>query len=180
VSDLLVLLDGHDVGLVRYRRGRLSFAYAETWRSGAGAYPLSLSMPLAAAEHPHGAIEPFLWGLLPDNEVVLEAGRSASTSRHAMTMCVWQTWHRPEARLRPPKRPRSRWMQWKRGRAIQVRSSRSSARPQKRPEPESRHEPCWSSRRRHRSIVFTKKMPARLFVCIPRANIRMKAVRGRI
>jgi serine/threonine-protein kinase HipA len=28
-------------------------------------------MPLAAKEHPHGAIEPFLWGLLPDNEVVL-------------------------------------------------------------------------------------------------------------
>ena len=28
-------------------------------------------MPLAAAEHPHAAIEPFIWGLLPDNELVL-------------------------------------------------------------------------------------------------------------
>jgi serine/threonine-protein kinase HipA len=29
-------------------------------------------MPLAAAQHPHSAIEPFLWGLLPDNELVLQ------------------------------------------------------------------------------------------------------------
>jgi serine/threonine-protein kinase HipA len=28
-------------------------------------------MPLVAEEHPHSAIEPFLWGLLPDNDVVL-------------------------------------------------------------------------------------------------------------
>jgi serine/threonine-protein kinase HipA len=71
VSELIVLLDGREVGLVTYRRGRLDFTYAETWRGGPGAYPLSLSMPLAAAEHPHAAIDPFLWGLLPDNEVVL-------------------------------------------------------------------------------------------------------------
>ena len=35
-------------------------------------YPLSLSMPLAAAEHGPGVVEPFLWGLLPDNEHVLD------------------------------------------------------------------------------------------------------------
>jgi serine/threonine-protein kinase HipA len=52
-------------------RGRLSFTYSDSWRGAPGAYPLSLSMPLAAAEHPHAAIETFLWGLLPDNELIL-------------------------------------------------------------------------------------------------------------
>jgi serine/threonine-protein kinase HipA len=71
MSDLLVLLDGREVGVVRQHRGRLSFAYAASWSDATGAYPLSLSMPLAAKEHPHAAIEPFIWGLLPDNELVL-------------------------------------------------------------------------------------------------------------
>ena len=38
----------------------------------AESYPLSLSMPLAAKEHGPAAIEAFLWGLLPDNEFVLD------------------------------------------------------------------------------------------------------------
>jgi HipA-like protein len=71
MNELLVLLDGREVGVVRQQRGRLSFAYIDTWRGAPGAYPLSLSMPLAAADHPHAAIEPFIWGLLPDNELVL-------------------------------------------------------------------------------------------------------------
>jgi serine/threonine-protein kinase HipA len=72
VSELIALLDGREVGRVRQQRGRLSFAYAPSWRDARGAYPLSLSMPLALTEHPHSAIEPFLWGLLPDNEFVLQ------------------------------------------------------------------------------------------------------------
>ena len=71
MDDLIALLDGREVGTVRQSQGRLTFTYADQWRNAAGAYPLSLSMPLAAAEHPHAAIEPFLWGLLPDNDHVL-------------------------------------------------------------------------------------------------------------
>jgi serine/threonine-protein kinase HipA len=71
MTELLALLNSREVGTVRQERGRLNFVYADAWRSAPGAYPLSLSMPLAAAEHPHAAIEPFLWGLLPDNDVVL-------------------------------------------------------------------------------------------------------------
>ncbi len=71
MTELLALLDGRIVGTVRHERGRLTFTYADSWRDAPGAYPLSLSMPLAAAEHPHAAVEPFLWGLLPDNELVL-------------------------------------------------------------------------------------------------------------
>ncbi len=71
MNELLVLLDGREVGVVHQLRGRLRFIYSKSWSDAAGAYPLSLSMPLAAAEHPHAAIEPFIWGLLPDNDFVL-------------------------------------------------------------------------------------------------------------
>src|SRR5580704_11877071 len=44
----------------------------EKWRNAANAYPLSLSMPLTLGEHGNSKTEPFLWGLLPDNEKVLD------------------------------------------------------------------------------------------------------------
>ncbi|MGE3622790.1 MAG: type II toxin-antitoxin system HipA family toxin [Bdellovibrionales bacterium] len=73
ISELIVLLSDQEIGRVRQdRRGRLKFVYDETWRGARGAYPLSLSMPLAASEHPHDVIDAFIWGLLPDNEQVLE------------------------------------------------------------------------------------------------------------
>ncbi len=52
-------------------RGRLTFVYADHWRFLDAAFPLSLSMPLVVAEHQHARIEPWLWGLLPDNEAIL-------------------------------------------------------------------------------------------------------------
>jgi serine/threonine-protein kinase HipA len=70
---LTVLLSGTDAGRVtRDSRRRLSFVYDDAWRRSADAYPLSLSMPLGAAEHPHDRIEPFLWGLLPDNDRIID------------------------------------------------------------------------------------------------------------
>ncbi len=70
--ELVVVLAGRDIGRVlRDTRGRLTFVYAEDWRQARGAYPLSLSMPLAAAEHGHKPVEAFLWNLLPDNDAVL-------------------------------------------------------------------------------------------------------------
>ena len=72
-SELVALLDGREVGCVRNdARGRLTFVYDNDWRQAEGAYPLSLSMPLAAEEHGPSAVQAFLWGLLPDNERVLE------------------------------------------------------------------------------------------------------------
>lgn len=70
---LIAIINGREMGhLTRNARGRLAFTYDESWRMARGAYPLSLSMPLAAATHGHRAIEAFLWGLLPDNENVLD------------------------------------------------------------------------------------------------------------
>ena len=69
---LAAVASGRVMGhVLRGARGKLSFAYDEAWRSAAGAYPLSLSMPLAARRYGHDRIEPWLWGLLPDNENVL-------------------------------------------------------------------------------------------------------------
>lgn len=72
-SELIALLAGKEMGRVqRDAHGRLSFSYSDEWRAEPDAYPLSLSMPVAAKEHRRSDIEAFLWGLLPDNERVLE------------------------------------------------------------------------------------------------------------
>ncbi|MGY4298886.1 serine/threonine-protein kinase HipA [Bradyrhizobium sp. i1.4.4] len=72
-SELVALLDGREIGRVRNdARGRLTLVYDKDWRQAEGAYPLSLSMPLAAEEHGPPAVQAFLWGLLSDNERVLE------------------------------------------------------------------------------------------------------------
>lgn len=70
-SELIALLDGRAIGVVRRDKGRLSFTYDQAWRTDASAYPLSLSMPLTAADHDHRPVDAFLWGLLPDNELIL-------------------------------------------------------------------------------------------------------------
>jgi serine/threonine-protein kinase HipA len=72
-DELITLLGGQVVGRIQMRKGgRLSFAYEQSWRESDDAYPLSLSMPLAAREHEHKAVEALLWGLLPDNEQILD------------------------------------------------------------------------------------------------------------
>ncbi len=72
-AELVALIGNCIVGHVSQRaRGRLAFTYDQAWRASPDAYPISLSMPLAAAEHGPDAVEAFLWGLLPDNEIVLD------------------------------------------------------------------------------------------------------------
>lgn len=73
VKELVALMDGREMGRAwRDRSGKLEFTYNEEWRAGPQAVPLSLSMPLGLSEHGNKKIEPFLWGLLPDNARVLE------------------------------------------------------------------------------------------------------------
>jgi serine/threonine-protein kinase HipA len=73
MKELIVLLNGREAGTLRNERGKTSFTYAESWRTWADTFPLSMSMPLSAREHSHRAIEPFIWGLLPDNDDVLKS-----------------------------------------------------------------------------------------------------------
>jgi serine/threonine-protein kinase HipA len=72
MKELIVLLNGQVAGTLKSERGKVSFTYANSWRASDDAFPLSLSMPLAANDHPHRTVEPFLWGLLPDNDDVLK------------------------------------------------------------------------------------------------------------
>jgi serine/threonine-protein kinase HipA len=60
-DQLIALANGREMGLVTYRNARLSFVYHESWRQDQNSYPLSLSMPLASAEHGHAKIEAFPW-----------------------------------------------------------------------------------------------------------------------
>lgn len=88
-AELFALLDGREIGRVRQdRNGRVSFVYDERWQSAPDALPLSLSMPLAAAEHRHALIDSFLWGLLPDNPIVLAgwARRFGVSARNAFSL----------------------------------------------------------------------------------------------
>jgi serine/threonine-protein kinase HipA len=72
-DELVVLMGGVEAGRVsKGALDRLRLDYDTRWRSRRGAYPLSLSLPLSADEHDHETIESFIWGLLPDNELVLD------------------------------------------------------------------------------------------------------------
>jgi serine/threonine-protein kinase HipA len=71
-DQLALIADGQVMGAIRKdRRAHLTLVYDADWRRAATAYPLSLSMPLVVGEHEHARIEPWLWGLLPDNEAIL-------------------------------------------------------------------------------------------------------------
>lgn len=69
---LAVLVNGVHIGTLSQDSHRqLSFAYDEDYRSRRNATPLSLSMPIARRAHGNNVVEPYLRGLLPDNENVL-------------------------------------------------------------------------------------------------------------
>jgi len=71
--ELIAIIEGREMGRVaRDKTGKLSFTYNEEWRNAPDAFPLSISMPLALSEHGNAKIDPFLWGLLPDNANVLD------------------------------------------------------------------------------------------------------------
>lgn len=69
---LIVLLNSALIGtLDQDPHGQLSFTYDEDYRRRRNATPLSLSIPLARREQGNDVVEPYLRGLLPDNENVL-------------------------------------------------------------------------------------------------------------
>lgn len=72
-DQLLVLIGAREAGTLRRgARGRWSLHYTPSWRADRSAFPLSLSMPLAAQEHGHEVVEAWVWNLLPDNATVLD------------------------------------------------------------------------------------------------------------
>jgi serine/threonine-protein kinase HipA len=89
---------GERVGVIEQGDGgKLTLVYDDRWRLDKSATPLSLSMPLARREHHDALVRPFLWGLLPDNERVLErwardyqvsAGNPFALLRHVGEDCA--------------------------------------------------------------------------------------------
>ncbi len=69
---LSVIANQQKLGTVHYQKNRLSFHYETTWQSAPASFPLSVSMPLSQNVHSHETIEAYLWGLLPDNQAVLD------------------------------------------------------------------------------------------------------------
>lgn len=88
-KELHVYVGSNRVGrLSALRDGRVDLEYDAEWQSRSDAYPLSLSMPLTARHHRAAVVEPFLWGLLPDNERILErwAQRFQVSARNAFAL----------------------------------------------------------------------------------------------
>ncbi|MCJ1901454.1 MULTISPECIES: HipA domain-containing protein [Paracoccus] len=67
--------------------GSLSFRYAARWLATQGAFPLSLTMPLADAPYPSEIISPWLANLLPEEEQLQILTRSLGLDR-ADTLAV--------------------------------------------------------------------------------------------
>lgn len=121
MSELVALLGGEEVGVVEQKAGRLSFRYHDGWRTAESSYPLSLSLPLAARDHGHASINAFLWGLLPDNERVLErwakqfhvsAGSAFALLSHVGEDCAGAVQFALPARVDDVKRGRAGSITW--------------------------------------------------------------------
>lgn len=74
---LAVVLGGAVAGTVtRQSNATLRFDYDESYQANPEATPVSLSMPRAVRTHQDGrgrrVVTNFLWGLLPENDAVLE------------------------------------------------------------------------------------------------------------
>lgn len=71
-AELHVLIEGRLAGrLIRYR-GAVRFRYEPEYRALESPTPLSVSMPVLLEEHPPARVQPWIAGLLPDNDRVIE------------------------------------------------------------------------------------------------------------
>jgi serine/threonine-protein kinase HipA len=69
MADLDVVMAGRRVGTIERTSGReAQFEYDPAWSQT----PLSVSMPLTQRSYSNARLAPYLWGLLPDNERVVE------------------------------------------------------------------------------------------------------------
>ena len=74
MKTLKVLLTDKDIGEVTQRaNGSYRFEYLPEWQRNPRHIPISRSMPLQQQRHGVRPITNFMWGLLPDNERILDA-----------------------------------------------------------------------------------------------------------
>jgi serine/threonine-protein kinase HipA len=73
MAELVIWMDGRRVGVLDGTdRDSLRLAYDPDWIADPDATALSVSMPLAAETYAGDVVRAYLWGLLPDNEQLLD------------------------------------------------------------------------------------------------------------
>lgn len=73
LKTLKVLLADQEIGVVTQREtGSYRFEYDPAWQTSPRHIPLSRSMPLQQRRHGVRPITNFMWGLLPDNDIILD------------------------------------------------------------------------------------------------------------
>ncbi len=72
IRALSVIANQRKLGTVLYADDKLSFRYDQSWQEWEQAFALSVSMPVSAGTYDHDVVEPYLWGLLPDNNDILD------------------------------------------------------------------------------------------------------------
>nr|PZN76871.1 MAG: type II toxin-antitoxin system HipA family toxin [Pseudomonadota bacterium] len=84
---LYVLMYGQPMGRLIAKGGTVSFHYEDSWLERPDNFPLSLSMPLSAKDHPNRVVNPYLWNLLPDNEETLRTwARNFGVKKNAFAL----------------------------------------------------------------------------------------------
>ncbi|MDA8027016.1 MAG: HipA N-terminal domain-containing protein [Actinomycetota bacterium] len=73
IDALAVILDGQIAGtVIRSNDRNLRFEYDEHYSKQLNSTPLSVTMPTSITSHPHSVITPWLWGLLPEDQIVID------------------------------------------------------------------------------------------------------------
>ena len=72
-ESLSIIADGTRMGQVTYTKGKLSFTYDPAWLKKPDTYHFSTSMPLSTESYSDQVVDAFLWGLLPDNALVIDS-----------------------------------------------------------------------------------------------------------
>ena len=69
----MVLVNGDVMAVLEQKKsGNFSLTYERAWQEKDDSYPISLSMPLARQEYRDNDVRPYLEGLLPDSNDILE------------------------------------------------------------------------------------------------------------
>ncbi|HVJ61381.1 MAG TPA: type II toxin-antitoxin system HipA family toxin [Tahibacter sp.] len=89
MTELVALLDDRPIGRLRAdRHGHPQLVYDDAYRADPTATPLSLALPLAAEQHDSEVVAAVLWGILPDNDRVLQrwASRFQVSARNPLAL----------------------------------------------------------------------------------------------
>lgn len=78
---LNVFIGGIPAGVLECETRSSTFRYEQSYLERLAPTPLSLSMPISPRVYPPQIVDPFLWGLLPDNAETLRRWALLATPR---------------------------------------------------------------------------------------------------